>query len=65
MKMSQKIHDANQFRANQKAKEVKQPLNKIVMDIAPGKILVLFFLNIRQYFGIFSTFLHDLSAPKF
>lgn len=36
MKMTQKVHDAEQFRANQKAKE-KQPTDKIVMDIAPGK----------------------------
>lgn len=38
-KMAQKVHDAAQFRANQKAKENKAPTNKIVMDIAPGKKL--------------------------
>lgn len=37
MKMSQKVHDAAQFRANIKARETKSSSDKIVMDIAPGK----------------------------
>lgn len=45
MKMAQKVHDANQFRANVKSKD-KAPSNKIVMDIAPGKLVFSLFLFI-------------------